>query len=111
VELLKAAAQQRLAAGQDELDLGLEAAAAGGPLPIIASRMGCLLDALGRAYRVLGFDQASGGDEVIEQLVLGREPDVEPGLRQGRDLVAGLVGVSIRATLTVVRQASSVATG
>jgi hypothetical protein len=72
VELLKAAARQRLAAGQGELDLGLDAAAPGGPLPITASRMGRLLDALGHAYRVLGFDQASGGDEVFGQLVLAR---------------------------------------
>ena len=34
--------------------------------------MGCLLDALSRAYDVLGFGQASGGDEVFEQLVLAR---------------------------------------
>ena len=26
----------------------------GGPLPIISSRMGCLLDALERAYQVMG---------------------------------------------------------
>jgi hypothetical protein len=45
-ELLIAAARQRLAAGQGELDLGLDAGAAGGPLPISASRTGCLLDAL-----------------------------------------------------------------
>jgi hypothetical protein len=62
LELLKAAARQRLAAGQGELDLGLEVTdparkgAGGGPLPITASRMGCLLDALERAYRELGFD-------------------------------------------------------
>jgi hypothetical protein len=72
LELLKAAARQRLAAGQGELDLGLDTAAAGGPLPITASRMGCLADALEHAYRVLGFDQASGGDEVFAQLVLAR---------------------------------------
>ena len=34
--------------------------------------MGCLLDALGHGYRVLGFDQASGGDEVFGDLVLAR---------------------------------------
>jgi hypothetical protein len=44
-ELLKMAARQRLAAGQGELDLGLDVGAAGGPLPITSSRMGCLLDA------------------------------------------------------------------
>jgi hypothetical protein len=55
LELLKAAARQQLAAGQGELDLGLEPAGQGrGPLPITASRMGCLLDALERAYQVLG---------------------------------------------------------
>jgi hypothetical protein len=40
VELLKAAAQHRLAAGQGELDLGLSATAPDGPLPITSSRMG-----------------------------------------------------------------------
>ena len=72
LELLKAVARQRLAAGQGELDLGLDPGAPGGPLPITASRLGCLLDDLEHAYRVLGFDQASGGDEVFAQLVLAR---------------------------------------
>ena len=95
LELLKAAARQRLAAGQGELDLGLDPGAPGGPLPISASRMGCLLNALQQAYRVLGFDQASGGDEVFEQLVLARviEPvskaDSLPVLEE-----AGLAGPS-----------------
>lgn len=49
--MLKAAAWQRLAAGQGELDLGLDGPAAGraGPLPITASRMGHLWDALEHA--------------------------------------------------------------
>jgi len=34
--------------------------------------MGCLLDALARAYDVLGFDQAAGGDEVFFQLTVAR---------------------------------------
>ena len=72
LELLKAAARQRLAAGQGEFDLGLEAGAAGGPLPITASRMGCLADALEHAYRVLGFEAAAGGDDVFAQLVAAR---------------------------------------
>jgi Transposase DDE domain len=73
LELLKTVARQRLAAGQGELDLGLDVpAAAGGPLPIRSSRMGCLWDALGAAYEVLGFDAASGGDEVFRRLVLAR---------------------------------------
>ena len=77
LELLKAAARQRLAAGQGELDLGLDTSAPGGPLPITASRMDCLLDALSRGFEVLGFEQASGGDEVFAQLVLARI--IEPG--------------------------------
>jgi DDE family transposase len=72
VELLKAAARQRLAAGQGELDLGLEAGAPGGPLPITSSRMGHLVEALAHGYRVLGLDRATGGDEVFAQLVLAR---------------------------------------
>jgi hypothetical protein len=72
VELLKAAARQKLAAGQGELDLGLDAGAPGGPLPITSSRMGHLLDALWRAYEVLGFGLAAAGDEVFFQLVAAR---------------------------------------
>jgi Transposase DDE domain len=74
VELLKAAARQRLAAGQDELDLGLQpdAGAGAGPLPITSSRMGHLWDALACGYAVLGLEQAAGGDEVFRDLVLAR---------------------------------------
>ncbi len=47
LELLKAPARQRLAAGQGVLDLGLESGGkGGGPLPITASRMDCLLGTL-----------------------------------------------------------------
>jgi Transposase DDE domain len=72
VELLKAAARQKLAAGQGELDLGLATGAPGGPLPIISSQMGYLVDALSRGYDVLGLAAATGGDEVFRQLVLAR---------------------------------------
>jgi hypothetical protein len=34
--------------------------------------MGCLAGALPRGYEVLGFDQATAGDEVFFQLVLAR---------------------------------------
>ena len=70
-------------------------AAAGGPLPITASRMGCLLDALAHAYGVLGFDQASGGDEVFAQLVLARIIEPVSKLDSLRVLEeAGLAGPS-----------------
>ena len=72
VELLKAAAWQKLAAGQGVLDIGMDAGVRGGPLPITSSRMGCLLDALSRGYDVLGLGAATGGDEVFFQLVLAR---------------------------------------
>lgn len=64
--MLKAAARQRLYAGQGELDLGLEVTeparkgAGGGPLPITASRKEHLVDALSRAYDALGFGRAGG---------------------------------------------------
>jgi len=60
---LKAVAAERIAAGQQALDLGLAAAAGAGPLEIVASRAGHLWDALCRAYDRLGFEQAAGGDE------------------------------------------------
>ena len=71
LESLKAAAQQRIAAGQGELDLGLEPAR-GGPLPITSSRMGHLVDSLERASRVLGLEHAAAGDEGFRQMVLAR---------------------------------------
>ena len=71
LEALKAVAQQRIAAGQLELALGLEAAG-GGLLPITSSRMSHLLDALEHGYRVLGLEDAAGGDEVFRHLVLAR---------------------------------------
>ena len=71
LETLKAAARQRLAAGQLELGLGLEPAG-GSPLPITSSRMGHLLDALEHAYHVLRFEDAAGADEVFRHLVLAR---------------------------------------
>jgi hypothetical protein len=71
LEALKAAAQQRIASGQLELDLGLEPAG-GGPLPITSSKMNHLVDALEHGYRVLGFEDAAGGDDVFRHLVLAR---------------------------------------
>ena len=95
LELLKAAARQRLAAGQGELDLGVHAAAAGGPLPITASRMGCLLDALNHAYRAVGLEGATGGDAVFGQLVLARIIEPVSKLDSLRVLEeAGLAGPS-----------------
>ena len=71
VEALKAAARQRLAEGQGTLDLGLNTTGVDGePLEIVASKASHLWDGLCRAYQVLGFDSATGGDEVFRDLVL-----------------------------------------
>jgi hypothetical protein len=97
VELLKAAARQRLAAGQGELDLGVAVGAPGGPLPITSSRMSHLLAALAHGYRVLGFDGAARGDEVFRQLVLARIIEPTSKLDAARVLEeAGLEAVSYR---------------
>jgi hypothetical protein len=73
VEALKAAAGQRIAQGQGELDLGLSPVEIGsGPLEIVGSRAGHLWAALCVAYEALGFDRAAGGDEVFRDLVLAR---------------------------------------
>ena len=73
VEALKAAARQRLADGQGALDLGLNTVGVDGePLEIVASKSSHLWEALCRAYQVLGFDTAAGGDEVLRDLVLAR---------------------------------------
>jgi hypothetical protein len=91
LEALKAAANQLLAAGQGELDLGLDAAAVSGRLEITSSRMGHLWDALCRAYDVLGFAEAAGGDGVFRQLVRARI--IEPTSKQASLRVLEEVGV------------------
>ena len=100
LELLKAAARQRLAAGQGELDLGVAGHGAGrvgrgvrdgGPLPITSTRMAHLWDALGQGFDVLGFDAASEGDEVFRQLVLARI--IEPSSKLDSARVLEEVGV------------------
>ena len=58
---LKAAAAERLAAGQAELDLGVSVVGSG-PLPIVSSRMSYLWDGLCATYEVLGFNSATQGD-------------------------------------------------
>jgi hypothetical protein len=72
VAVLKAAAAQRLAAGQAQLDLGLVERSESEPLPITSSKSAHLWDALCAAYGVLGFEDAASGDEAFRQLVLAR---------------------------------------
>jgi hypothetical protein len=98
LEALKAAARQRLAGGQAQLDLGLDpaatavvAAGASGPLEIASSRMGHLWDGLCSVYDALGFARAVGGDEVFRQLVLARI--IEPTSKADSLRVLAEVGV------------------
>jgi len=102
LEALKAAARQRLAAGQGELDLGLAVAAGTGPLEIVSSRAGHLWDALCRAYDALGFDQAAGGDVVFRDLVLARI--VEPTSKLDALRVLDEVGVDAVGYATIKRR-------
>ena len=108
-ELLKAAARQRMAAGQGELDLGLAVPPeAGGALPITASRMGHLWDALSRAYEVLGFDAAADGDEVFRCLVLARI--IEPTSKLDSLRVLEEIGIGPPSYATVKRRLPGYAT-
>jgi hypothetical protein len=103
LELLKTVARQRLAAGQGELDLGLDVPPeAGGPLPITSARMGHLWDALSSAYDALGFADATGGDEVFRQLVLSRI--VEPTSKLDSVRVLAEVGVTAASYPTMNRR-------
>ncbi len=114
LEILKTVARQRLAAGQDELDLGLDRTEpakghAGAPLPITSSRMGRLWDALLHAYDVLGFDQAAGGDEVFRQLVLARI--IEPTSKQDSLRVLAEAGIDTVSYATLKRRLPTYAEG
>jgi hypothetical protein len=111
VEALKAAARQRLGAGQAELDLGLSVAAAaacGGPLEIVSSRMGHLWDALARAYDALGFTEAAGGDEVFRDLVLARI--IEPTSKEDSIRVLTETGTGAVSYRTIKRRLPHYAT-
>lgn len=65
IAALKAAAAQRLAVGQAQLDLGLEERSAAEPLPITSSKSALLWEALCAVYTQVGFDKAAGGDEAF----------------------------------------------
>ena len=69
---LRASGEEKIAAGQTVLDLGIAEAPPAGPLPITASRMAVLWDTLDDAYRRLGFDTATGSDSVFRDLALAR---------------------------------------
>ncbi|WP_041254102.1 IS1634 family transposase [Frankia sp. EAN1pec] len=104
LELLKAVARQRLAAGQGELDLRLPGSPAnsGAALPITSTRAGHLLDALARGYEALGFGAVTGRDEVFQALVLARV--VEPTSKLDSLRVLEEVGAPAPSYRTVQRR-------
>jgi hypothetical protein len=70
--------------------------------------MGHLWDALTHAYRMLGFDRATGGDEVFGQLVLARI--IEPTSKLDSLRVLAEAGVAAVSYATVKRRLSVFAT-
>ena len=98
LELLKAAARQRLAAGQGELDLGLEHRLAGRAGRCRSRRRGwaACWTPWSTLTGVLGFDRAAGGDEVFRQLVLARI--IEPASKLDSLRVLEEAGVAARRT-------------
>jgi len=102
VELLKAVATQRIAAGQDQLPLEVGAPQEPSALEITCSRMGRLLDAIAAVYHQLGFDQACGKDVVFEQLVTARI--IEPTSKQDAARVLAEAGVRALSYRTVKRR-------
>lgn len=99
---LKAAAAERLCAGQAVLDLGVAGPSGSEPLPITSSRMTHLWDGLCAAYRVLGFDSVTKGDNVFRELVLARI--IEPTSKIDAARVLGEVGVRAASYATVKRR-------
>ena len=109
LEVLKAAARQRLNAGQREFDLGLGGAAGAGwaagragALPITGSRMDHLWDGLRLGFEVLGLDAATGGDQVFRALTLARIIEPTSKLYSLRVLVE--IGVAAPAYATLKRR-------
>ncbi len=102
IAALKAVAAERIAAGQQALDLGLEAVVGVGPLEIVSSRAGHLWDALRRAYDTLGLDEAAAGDEVFRALVLARI--IEPTSKLDSLRVLAETGVPVPSYATVKRR-------
>jgi hypothetical protein len=100
--VLRQVAAERITAGQDELELGLGGAVGAGPLEIVGSTAGHLWDGLCRAYDSLGFDQASGGDEVFRALVLARI--IEPTSKLDSLRVLDEAGVAAPSYRTLTRR-------
>lgn len=118
VAMLKASAYRRIAgADQDQLPLGTDdelGAGAVGPsgmgsgVTVASMRMGPLIEALTAVYRGLGFEEASGGDEVFYQQVLARL--VEPTSKLDSLRVIEEMGIDPVSYATVNRRLPTYAT-
>jgi len=107
VELLKAAAKQRLHAHQDPLDFG-DGRPAPTHLPILSTQSAHLWEALSRGYQVVGLDAACGHDEVFHGLVLARL--IEPTSKLDSIRVIEEVGFAAPSYPTIKRRLATYAT-
>jgi hypothetical protein len=99
---LKAAAAERLSAGQVVSDLGVEGPPGSEPLPITASQMTHLWDGLCAADRVLEFELVTKGDNVFRDLVLTRI--IGPTSKIDAERVLSEVGVPAASDATLKRR-------
>lgn len=110
MELLKAVARERLAAGQGVLDLQMQAPAGSsdvlalppGALPIRSSRMRHVGDALAGVFERLGLGEAAGRDTVFAALVLARI--IEPSSKLDSIRVLQEAGLSAPSYRTITRR-------
>jgi hypothetical protein len=89
------------------LDLGVAGPPGSEPLPITSSQMTHLWDGLCAAYRILGFESATKGDNVFRELVLARI--IEPTSKIDTERVLSEVGVAAASYATVKRRLPSYA--
>jgi hypothetical protein len=99
---LKSAAAQRLAGGQQSLDLGAAVVDPAAPLDIVSTQMSVLWQALAGVYNQLGFVAAAGADDVFRDLVLARI--IEPTSKLDSLRVLAEVGVDPPAYRTITRR-------
>lgn len=101
VEVLKAVARQRLHANQETFDFG-DGRPAGATLPILSTQSQQLWDVLCLAYSTLGFDAATGRDEVFQALVLARL--IEPTSKLATIRVLEEIGIPAPSYPTINRR-------
>lgn len=104
--VLRAKAQQIIEGEQQALDLGLDLTLVGtgskaAPVPVTSERAGHLIDAISSAYAALGFDEATGTDQVFANLVMARI--VQPGSKLDSVETLAEIGVLSASYATIKR--------